>query len=82
MEGDENYQEEHLKQLVLCQFLTALCVVREGGAFVCKVFDLFTPFSAGLVYILHRLFDVCCCPLFHRAWRGIPFPSETGRDSR
>ena len=28
-----------------------------GGHFVCKVFDLFTPFSIGLVYLMYRAFD-------------------------
>ena len=28
-----------------------------GGHFVCKVFDLFTPFSIGLVYLMYRVFD-------------------------
>lgn len=29
----------------------------SGGHFVCKVFDLFTPFSVGLVYLMYRAFD-------------------------
>lgn len=29
----------------------------SGGHFVCKVFDLFTPFSVGLVYLMYRVFD-------------------------
>ena len=29
-------------------------VVRPGGHFVCKLFDLFTPFSVGLVYLMYR----------------------------
>ncbi|XP_021362611.1 cap-specific mRNA (nucleoside-2'-O-)-methyltransferase 1-like [Mizuhopecten yessoensis] len=28
-----------------------------GGHFVCKLFDLFTPFSMGLVYLMYRIFD-------------------------
>uniref|UniRef100_A0A8U7M0L3 Cap-specific mRNA (nucleoside-2'-O-)-methyltransferase 1 n=1 Tax=Corvus moneduloides TaxID=1196302 RepID=A0A8U7M0L3_CORMO len=55
VEGQENLQEILSKQLMLCQFLTALSVVRTGGHFVCKTFDLFTPFSVGLVYLLY-----CC----------------------
>lgn len=58
VEGEENYQEERLKQLVLCQFTTALACVKQGGAFVCKVFDTFTPFVVGLVFILYRHFEV------------------------
>jgi 23S rRNA U2552 (ribose-2'-O)-methylase RlmE/FtsJ len=52
-------QEERLKQLVLCQFAAALACLKQGGSFVCKVFDTFTPFVVGLVYILYRHFDVC-----------------------
>lgn len=81
MEGQENIQEILSKQLLLCQFLTAMSVLRTGtsvclllsrsvrtvsdlcslsppgGHFVCKTFDLFTPFSVGLVYLLYLCFD-------------------------
>ncbi|XP_056150595.1 cap-specific mRNA (nucleoside-2'-O-)-methyltransferase 1 [Lampris incognitus] len=55
--GQENIQEILSKQLLLCQFLTALSTLRTGGHFVCKTFDLFTPFSVGLVYLLYLCFD-------------------------
>lgn len=55
--GQENIQEILSKQLYLCQFLCALSIIRQGGHFVCKVFDLFTPFSVGLVYLMYRVFD-------------------------
>ncbi|XP_071388376.1 cap-specific mRNA (nucleoside-2'-O-)-methyltransferase 1 [Centroberyx affinis] len=57
VEGQENIQEILSKQLLLCQFLTAMSTVRTGGHFVCKTFDLFTPFSVGLVYLLYLCFD-------------------------
>lgn len=74
VEGQENIQEILSKQLYLCQFLTALSILRpgtskirlnfpnksklsSGGHFVCKLFDLFTPFSVGLVYLMYRTFD-------------------------
>lgn len=57
VEGQENIQEILSKQLLLCQFLTALSTLRTGGHFVCKTFDLFTPFSVGLVYLLYLSFD-------------------------
>lgn len=57
VEGEENYQEVKVRQLVLCQFLTALCVLRKGGSFLCKIFDCFTPFTVGLLYILYVHFD-------------------------
>jgi len=30
---------------------------RAGGHFVCKLFDVFTRFSVGLVYLMHRAFE-------------------------
>lgn len=57
VEGQENIQEILSKQLYLCQCLVALMIVRPGGHFVTKLFDLFTPFSAGLVYIMYRCFE-------------------------
>ncbi|KAM9445248.1 cap-specific mRNA (nucleoside-2'-O-)-methyltransferase 1 [Clarias gariepinus] len=57
VEGQENLQEILSKQLLLCQFLTALSTVRTGGHFVCKTFDLFTPFSVGLIYLLYFCFE-------------------------
>ncbi|KAM6905732.1 cap-specific mRNA (nucleoside-2'-O-)-methyltransferase 1 isoform 1-T1 [Lycodopsis pacificus] len=60
VEGQENLQEILSKQLLLCQLLTALSSLRTGGNFVCKTFDLFTPFSVGLVYLLYLCFDRIC----------------------
>ena len=57
VEGQENIQEILSKQLYLCQCLIALMIVRTGGHFVTKLFDVFTPFSAGLVYLMYRCFD-------------------------
>ncbi|GFN74585.1 Cap-specific mRNA (nucleoside-2'-o-)-methyltransferase 1 [Plakobranchus ocellatus] len=57
VEGQENIQEILSKQLYLCQFLVAVLVLRTGGHFVCKLFDLFTPFSVGLVYLMNMIFD-------------------------
>jgi len=57
VEGQKNIQEILSKQLYLCQFLTALKILRPNGSFVCKVFDLFTPFSVGLVYLMYKCFQ-------------------------
>ena len=54
VDGQENLQEIHMKQLVLCQFLAGLMNIRQGGIFVCKLFDCFTPFTVGLLYCLYR----------------------------
>ncbi|XP_019624485.1 PREDICTED: LOW QUALITY PROTEIN: cap-specific mRNA (nucleoside-2'-O-)-methyltransferase 1-like [Branchiostoma belcheri] len=60
VEGQENLQEVLSKQLVLCEFLCALSILRIGGCFVCKTFDVFTPFSVGLVYLLYHCFHQVC----------------------
>ncbi|KYQ54327.1 Cap-specific mRNA (nucleoside-2'-O-)-methyltransferase 1 [Trachymyrmex zeteki] len=57
VEGQENIQEILSKQLYLCQCLVALMIVRPGGHFVTKLFDLFTPFSVGLVYLMYHCFE-------------------------
>eukprot|EP01112_Ceratiomyxa_fruticulosa_P014074 TRINITY_DN4007_c0_g1_i1.p1 TRINITY_DN4007_c0_g1~~TRINITY_DN4007_c0_g1_i1.p1 ORF type:complete len:793 (+),score=204.64 TRINITY_DN4007_c0_g1_i1:106-2379(+) len=56
VEGEEVNQEVRTKQLILCQVLTALNVLKAGGCFVCKIFDCFTPFTVGLLYIMYRYF--------------------------
>ncbi|ALC48434.1 CG6379 [Drosophila busckii] len=56
VEGQENIQEILSKRLYLCQFLMAMKILREHGSFVCKLFDVFTPFSVGLVYLMYKSF--------------------------
>lgn len=60
VEGQENVQEILSKQLYLCQCLTALSIVRVDGHFVTKLFDLFTPFSVGLIYLMYKCFKQVC----------------------
>ncbi|KAG7308575.1 hypothetical protein JYU34_005791 [Plutella xylostella] len=60
VEGNENIQEILSKQLYLCQCLAALMLVRTGGHFVVKLFDVFTPFSVGLIYIMYHCFEQVC----------------------
>lgn len=62
VEGQENIQEILSKQLYLCQCLVALALVRVQGHFVVKLFDIFTPFSVGLIYLMSKCFDqICLC---------------------
>ena len=56
VDGQENLQEVLSNRLYLCQFLMALAVVRTGGHFVCKLFDVFTPYSVGLIYLMYKAF--------------------------
>ncbi|XP_052741292.1 cap-specific mRNA (nucleoside-2'-O-)-methyltransferase 1 isoform X2 [Bicyclus anynana] len=73
VEGQENIQEILSKQLYLCQCLAALMLVRTGGHFVVKLFDLFTAFSVGLVYIMYRCFEKVC---IHKPVTSRPANSE------
>lgn len=57
VENNQNIQEILSKQLYLCQCLVALSILREKGHFICKLFDLFTPFSVGLVYLMYKCFE-------------------------
>ncbi|XP_075170225.1 cap methyltransferase 1 [Haematobia irritans] len=57
VEGLENIQEILSKQLYLCQCVTALKILRPNGSFICKLFDIFTPFSVGLIYLMYKCFD-------------------------
>lgn len=57
VQGHEELQELASKQLYLCQALIALSILRTGGVYVCKLFDILTTFSAGLVYILRKCFN-------------------------
>ena len=55
--GQEDKQEVLSKQLYLCQILIALKSLRKDGDFVLKVFDTFTAFSIGLLYLLYCSFN-------------------------
>nr|CCA14705.1 PREDICTED: FtsJ methyltransferase domain containing 2like putative [Albugo laibachii Nc14] len=56
-DGDWNRQEFLTKRLVLCECITALCVLRQGGTFVCKFFDTFQDFTIELIYIMTLVFE-------------------------
>ncbi|RVE50848.1 hypothetical protein evm_004415 [Chilo suppressalis] len=73
VEGQENIQEILSKQLYLCQCLAALMLVRTGGHFVVKLFDVFTLFSVGLIYIMYKCFDHVC---IHKPVTSRPANSE------
>lgn len=57
VEGQENIQEILSKQLYLAQCLVALTIVRTKGHFVVKLFDIFTPFSVSLIYLMYKCFQ-------------------------
>lgn len=73
VEGNENNQEIMSKRLYLCQFLCALAILRGNGSFVCKLFDVFTSFSVGLIYLMYRVFKKVC---IHKPNSSRPANSE------
>eukprot|EP00842_Homolaphlyctis_polyrhiza_P006160 jgi/Hompol1/6545/HPOL_003565-RA len=54
--GDEIHQEEHSVQLMLCQILTMFRILKKGGSFVIKSFEILSPVTAELVYMLYSCF--------------------------
>uniref|UniRef100_A0A0X3NXS6 Cap-specific mRNA (nucleoside-2'-O-)-methyltransferase 1 n=1 Tax=Schistocephalus solidus TaxID=70667 RepID=A0A0X3NXS6_SCHSO len=54
--GQQNLQEVLSKRIYLCQCLCALTVLRPGGHFITKMFDVFTEFSADLVRLMSYVF--------------------------
>ena len=55
--GEDNYQEDRSKQLILCECISALTTLKKGGIFICKLFDNFREFTVGLLYILYLSFE-------------------------
>ncbi|KAG1692659.1 hypothetical protein DVH05_025137 [Phytophthora capsici] len=49
-------QESIMTRLILAEVLTMFGVLRTGGDFVCKTFELATPAMLELCWILHRCF--------------------------
>lgn len=48
------------KRLHLACCAYALAVLQPGGNFILKIFDAFTPFTVGLIYIMHMCFRRIC----------------------
>ncbi|XP_066148477.1 cap-specific mRNA (nucleoside-2'-O-)-methyltransferase 1 [Euwallacea fornicatus] len=57
VDGQENLQEILSKHIYTCQCLLALNILRPNGNFVTKTFDIFTPFSVGLLYLMYLCFE-------------------------
>lgn len=57
VEGNEELQEVLSKQIYACQCLVALEIVRPHGHFVTKLFDTFTEFSVGLIFLMYQCFE-------------------------
>lgn len=56
-ESRENLQELFHSRLILSEFLSALRTLKEGGYFICKLFDCFTTLSVSTIYLMTYLFE-------------------------
>ncbi|KAG2174785.1 hypothetical protein INT43_005847 [Umbelopsis isabellina] len=59
-QGQQDKQELIARQLLICQTAAMLSVLRKGGKFVCKFFDITLETTAGLVWILYQCFESIC----------------------
>ncbi|PFH34768.1 ribosomal RNA large subunit methyltransferase J protein [Besnoitia besnoiti] len=53
----DNYQELLTGRLLLSEILIAFQLLEHGGTFVCTVFDVFSSFTASLLYLCAALFE-------------------------
>ncbi|KAI8890077.1 FtsJ-domain-containing protein [Backusella circina FSU 941] len=58
--GNEDKQEQLAQRLQLCEIITMLTCLKQGGHFVCKFFDILSEFTGDLVWLLYQLFDQVC----------------------
>jgi 23S rRNA U2552 (ribose-2'-O)-methylase RlmE/FtsJ len=52
-----NKQEEIGYKIIFCEIVTALCTQKEGGAFVCKIFDSYTHLTIKFLYLLNNYYE-------------------------
>jgi 23S rRNA U2552 (ribose-2'-O)-methylase RlmE/FtsJ len=66
---NENYQEQEAYILILGEIISALTIQANGGSFVLKVFETFTPITIKLIYILASFYEDVYVykPFFSRA---------------
>ncbi len=66
---NENYQEQEAYILILGEIISALTIQANGGTFVLKVFETFTPITIKLINILSSFYEETYVykPFFSRA---------------
>ena len=52
-----NYQEQMSLQLIFCEIVTALGILKKGGHFVIKIFDIHTNITLQYIYLLSNIFE-------------------------
>jgi hypothetical protein len=55
--GDYNHQEENSLRLIYSEICLALLLQKEGGTFICKLFDTFESETISLLYLLHESYE-------------------------
>lgn len=55
--SDFENQEANMAKLVFAQIAYAICMQRQGGCFVLKVFDIFMQHSVDIIALLSSLYD-------------------------
>ena len=54
---DFNNQEELSYRIILCEIVSALYLLKNGGDFVCKLFDVHSLVTIKFIYLLSRYFE-------------------------
>ena len=57
--SDYSNQEISATRLVLCEIITGLSILADGGNMVIKVYDIFHKVTIDIIYILSFYFDKC-----------------------
>ena len=52
-----NCQEQMSFHLIFCEIVTALSILKKGGCFVLKIFDIHTSITLQMIYLLANYFD-------------------------
>ncbi|XP_052871550.1 cap-specific mRNA (nucleoside-2'-O-)-methyltransferase 1-like, partial [Anopheles cruzii] len=77
----ELVKELALKRIFLGEVIFALATVRPGGNLILNLFEVFNPFTVGLVYLVHRCFGqiTICKPNSTRALNSERFLIAKGK---
>ena len=54
---DFNNQESLSFRIIFCEIITALSIQKNGGNFVCKIFDIFNIFTVKMIAIIGLYYD-------------------------
>jgi 23S rRNA U2552 (ribose-2'-O)-methylase RlmE/FtsJ len=55
--NDFNNQEELSYRIIFCEIVTALSTQKEGGTFICKIFDSHSIITIKFLYLLYSFYE-------------------------